>query len=93
MNLRVKEICKAKGMQMQQLADVLGINRVTLTSSINGNPTLSTLENIANALNVEVTELFDPKGTFTALVDSDGTLYRFDSVEALEGFIIDLKSK
>lgn len=92
MNLRVKEICKAKGMQMQQLADVLGINRVTLTASINGNPTLSTLENIAKALGVEVTELFSEKGTFTALVDNGGTLHRFDSVEALEGFIVNLKS-
>lgn len=92
MNLRVKEIAKEKGMQMQQLADILGFTRTNLTASINGNPTLSTLENIANALNVEVTELFDRKGTFTALIDNGGALHRFDSVEALEGFILELKT-
>lgn len=67
MNLRVKEVCKEKGMTMQQIADIIGINRVSLSNSINGNPTLSTLENIANALGVEVVELFGKPsaGNFT----------------------------
>ena len=60
MELRVKELCKEKGMQMLELADKLGITRVTLTRNISGNPTISTLENIANALGVSVTELFIP---------------------------------
>lgn len=59
MELRVKEIAKAKGIQMQQLADTLGINRVTLTSTINGNPTIGTLEKIAAALQVDFIELFE----------------------------------
>ena len=61
MELRVKEICKAKGVQMQELADKLGISRITLTRNINGNPTVATLEAIAKALDVEVTELFAPQ--------------------------------
>lgn len=60
MELRVKEICKEKGIQMQELANRLGITRITLTRNINGNPTISTLENIAHALGVEVSELFAP---------------------------------
>lgn len=93
MNLRVKEICKAKGITQKQLAEQMGIAEISLSRSINTNPTLSTLENIAKALGVEVTELFSEKGTFTALIDNGGTLHRFDSIEALEGFIIDLKNK
>ena len=61
MELRVKEICKAKGIQMQELADELGISRITLTRNINGNPTIATLEAIAKALEVEVAELFAPQ--------------------------------
>lgn len=91
MDLRVKEIAKAKGMQMQQLADILGFTRTNLTASINGNPTLSTLENIAKALGVEVTELFSEKGTFTALIDNGGTLHRFDSLESLKTFILTIE--
>ena len=54
MELRVKEICKEKGMQMQELADKLGITRITLTRNIGGNPTIGTLESIAAALGVSV---------------------------------------
>ncbi len=65
MELRVKEICKEKGLQMQELADKLGITRITLTRNISGNPTISTLENIATALGVTVPELFAPQPTNT----------------------------
>ena len=63
MNLRVKEICKEKGLSMQELSDRLGIVRDTLTRNINGNPTIETLEKIAIALNVPITELFDHPAT------------------------------
>lgn len=59
MELRIKELIKEKGTTIQNIADVIGINRVTLSNSINGNPTLETLEKISNALGVPVTELFD----------------------------------
>ncbi|WP_288290087.1 helix-turn-helix domain-containing protein [uncultured Alistipes sp.] len=65
MELRVKELCKEKGLQMQELADKLGITRITLTRNISGNPTISTLENIAAALGVPVPELFAPQPTNT----------------------------
>lgn len=59
MELRIKELIKEKGTTIQNIADVIGVNRVTLSNSINGNPTLETLEKIANALGVPVAELFD----------------------------------
>ncbi|MDH6357621.1 helix-turn-helix transcriptional regulator [Parabacteroides sp. PF5-9] len=88
MELRVKEICKQKGMLMEDLATKLGVTRITLTRNINGNPTLSTLEKIAVALGVEVIELFSHnRGDFTALIDHGGKLYRFDSIDELKDFI------
>ena len=36
----------------------MGINRVTLSNIINGNPTLETLQKIANCLGVKIPELF-----------------------------------
>ena len=59
MELRIKELIKEKGTTIQNIADLIGVNRVTLSNSINGNPTLETLEKIANALSVPVAELFD----------------------------------
>lgn len=59
MELKVKEVIKAKGLTMQQVAETLGVTRDTLTRNINGNPTIETLSKIADALGVEVTDLFE----------------------------------
>ena len=59
MELRVKEVIKAKGLTMQQVADELGITRDTLTRNINGNPTIETLEKIAKTLRVSVSDLLN----------------------------------
>ena len=68
MNLRVKEICKEKGMTIQELADNMEMKRESLSRAINGNPTLETLEKIATALGVNITELFDqPKKNTTGI--------------------------
>lgn len=67
MELRVKSICKEKGILFKDLAAKLGVTDVSLRSTINGNPTIASLERIASALDVEVGELFaksDP-GVFT----------------------------
>lgn len=63
--LRVKDICKQKGITLKQLAERMDVapEVVTRMLSENGNPTLSSLENIAKALGVEVYELFDNLNT------------------------------
>ncbi|MFI3290206.1 MAG: helix-turn-helix transcriptional regulator [Rikenellaceae bacterium] len=62
MKLRVKDICKEKGITQKQLAEKIGVAEISLSRSINTNPTLSTMENIATALGVEITELFSTSG-------------------------------
>lgn len=59
MELKVKEVIKAKGLTMQQVAEELGITRDTLTRNINGNPTIETLEKIAKTLKVSVSDLLN----------------------------------
>lgn len=66
MELRIKELIKEKGTTIQSIAALIGVNRVTLSNSINGNPTLETLEKIASALGVPVTELFEQPKSDTA---------------------------
>ena len=66
MNLRVKEICKEKGITIQELADNMEMKRESLSHAINGNPTLETLEKIASALGVNISELFDQPKNNTA---------------------------
>ena len=71
MDLRIKEVIKEKGMTITELADKMGINRVNLSNMVNGNPTVETLNKIAGALEVPVTELFEqPKsGTASLIVE------------------------
>ena len=59
MDLRIKDICREQGIMLKDLAKQLGLTEVGLSKSINGNPTIGRLEEIANALGVPVTELFD----------------------------------
>lgn len=59
--LRVKNICKQQGITLRQLAERMDVSPevVTRMLSKNGNPTLSSLVNIAKALGIEVYDLFD----------------------------------
>lgn len=74
MGLNIKELCKRKGVTQKELAEKLGIAEISLSRSINGNPTIGTLEKIAAALGVEVTELFAPKGDNTIVCPKCGTI-------------------
>lgn len=60
MKLRIAELCKEAGITQAELADKVGISRVGLSKAINGNPTLDTLERLADGLGVSVVELFEP---------------------------------
>lgn len=59
MNLRIKEVCREKGTTITGLADKLNMKQVSLSRIINGNPTIGTLQKIADALNVPFISLFD----------------------------------
>lgn len=86
MDLRVKELCKERGMLMENLAQILGVTRITLTRNINGNPTMETLQKIATALNVQVWELFTASttGEINGFVEYRGTIYKIQSREDLQ---------
>ena len=63
MKLRIIEICKQRALTQKQLAANVGLSPVGLSKAINGNPTKDTLERIANALEVSITELFEQPAT------------------------------
>ena len=57
---RIKAICAEKGMTQKDLADLLGITDISLNQTLRGGyPQLQTLEKIANALCVPITNLFE----------------------------------
>ena len=58
---KVKELCAERGMTIKQLAEKMKIAPESLSRAINGNPQLSTIRKIAEALDVSVTDLFEIK--------------------------------
>ena len=55
---RIKGILKEQDITINELADRLGISRVTLSTQINGTANIVSYEKIATALNVPMWQLF-----------------------------------
>nr|DAQ59804.1 MAG TPA: Helix-turn-helix XRE-family like protein [Caudoviricetes sp.] len=83
MDLRIKDICREQGIMLKDLAKQLGLTEVGLSKSINGNPTIGRLEEIANALGVPVTELFvkPSDGKIVGFVKVGDTVHEVKSAE------------
>ncbi len=91
---RVKELCSERGLTLKELAEKMGIKPESLSRALGGNPQLSTLENIANALGVGVAELltggrsYEPlTSDFTAMVVEEGKTYLFHSKSELKNWL------
>ena len=53
----LKAICRQKGLSLTDVANRMGVSPSNLLSSVKGNPTVSKIQDIANALQVSVSEL------------------------------------
>lgn len=85
MELRIKEVAKQKGVQLKDIAEKMGIARESLTRTINGNPTLDTLVKIADALEVNVIELFPQpnQNHVTGYLEYQGEVIKINSNDDL----------
>ena len=96
--LRVKEICKERGWSLKQLAEKMGINPETLTRAIseNANPTLSTLQKIAVALEMDIAELFVSSNSADQIcghIEVDGEVFSIKTFSDLERLYKNLKQE
>ena len=86
--LRVKEICKEKGITQKILAERLGIGEPALSRIANGrNTTTDTLKRVSLALGVTIPELFVEKKDVKLMIEYRGetkTLTDEDLVEIFE---------
>lgn len=54
----IKKVIKERGYTINQVADMMGKNRVTLFQTISRNPTVETLQKIADAIGCKVGDFF-----------------------------------
>lgn len=95
MELRVVELAHQRGLTMADIAKQIGISRVNLSNSLNGNPTLSRLTEVAKILSVEVSELFKPSTTdkvISGYLECDGHIVKVDSLDAVKRFITEVEA-
>ena len=96
MELRVVELAHQRGLTMADIAKQIGISRVNLSNSLNGNPTLSRLTEVAKILSVEVSELFRPITTdkqVSGYLEYDGRIVKVDSLDAVKCFVAEVEAR
>lgn len=95
---RVKKLCSERGITLKQLAEKMGIKPESLSRALNGNPQLSTLENITKTLEVDVSDLFNSRtpnipssSNFMAMIVRDGKGYYFHNEQELWNWLDDVR--
>ncbi len=91
--LRVKELCKNRGISLADLADAMNVSPSALSQSLK-NPSLSKLEEIAKCLEVNVSELFENnKQIILGCISIDGDIYPVQSKLDLENVLAKLNNE
>lgn len=95
MELRIKELAKERRMTIGDIAREIGISRVNLSNSLNGNPTLGRLREVAAILRVEVAELFRSTEAkrISGYLEYDGEIIKITSLDSLKDFIAKVESE
>ena len=95
MELRISELARQRGMTIADIAKEIGISRVNLSNSLNGNPTLSRLKEVAKVLSVEVSELFKPANLpqVSGYLEYRGEITKVESLDALKEFVNKIDSE
>lgn len=104
--MRIRELIKSKGYNQEEFAKLIGVTRSTLLGQIE-RPSYTTMEKIANALNVPIWQLFiseedivercskptyDDKSDFIALIKQGGELYSASSIVGARDVLDKLES-
>lgn len=97
-DIRIKEICKEKGITLEDLAKRLGILRTSLSQALSRNSfSTDKLSEIANALDVPIWQLFASSeevagsGDFVAFIKDGREIYHADSWQELEKLVSNKK--
>ena len=93
MKAYIKDILSQKGMTQQDLADLLGVSRPSVSATIS-RPSFPTLERIAAALDIEPWQLLAPPSVVEELKQAraqrsgvGGEIYTADTVQQLRAIV------
>lgn len=95
-DLRVKELCKLRGITLEELANRLGIRRTSLAQAMSRNSfSTDKLSDIADVLGVGIPELFADESrqadAFLAIIKDGDRCYTAHSVDELQKVTDEIK--
>lgn len=78
----VKSVIRKKGYTFEQVAEKMGITRITLTQNLGRNPTINTLQRVADAIGCKVGDFFvddvsEDEGSNTIVCPKCGAKFGF----------------
>lgn len=97
-HMEVKTIIKQRGFTMEAVAKKMGITRVTLAQNLSRNPTVGTLQKIADVIGCKVGDFFADeinidKSELTALIQHKGDFYKASTIEELKKIVAEIEEK
>ena len=86
--INIDRILKRKKISKTELANRLGVPRQSIYSYLKGNVSLEKIVNMANALDVELWELFSRSGDdISGFIEYKGEIHRVHSKQDLENLL------
>lgn len=95
MGLRINEILEEKGISIAELGRRINKSRSTMHATLEkGNPQYSTLVEIADAIGVNVTDLFEsaPKEGLIGIIRYNDKPYEINSIEDIKKLLQEIES-
>lgn len=93
----ITKVIKDKGFSVSKVAEVMGINRVSLSTMINNNPTYKTMRQVADVIGANVGEFFEDEvqtssEDFAAFVRCNGIHFTADNLEEFNKIVDEVKA-
>lgn len=94
--MNITKIIKDKGFSVSKVAEIMGINRVSLSNMINNNPTYKTMRQVADVIGANVGEFFEDEvqlsnEDFASFIRYRGIHYTADTLEEFFKQVEELK--
>lgn len=81
---RITTLCKEKGISLNTIAERIGNNASNLSQSLKGNPTVNTLQAIADCLAVNISDFFEARqASVSGILEVNGQLRKINGREEL----------
>lgn len=101
MSLRIRELIKEIGNKengltsISALAEKAGLTQASMSNIVNdkASPSLDTLQKIADALNVDIAELFKPQSVTIGIIRHNGHSYEINSISDIEKLLEVIKGR